>query len=385
MKKFISLLFLLIFISCKNDLDFILKNIKKYEKNISQHKSIDYDLDYKIKLYSSEDTLKYKVHCTLVRNLKDTIFGGAIWIGNDSIERYYDLKNIYLINHNRNEIIKFFPKKKQLWVMSNQLISEVYKIYFLKPNKLTEKYNDKNIITTFENSIIKKNKYQIISFKNKVENYTKDLFIKNNHLEIMNFYIKDLKQNENQFNQWKIYNTKYDTLTLMDLNDKLDFYKKKYTIRDFKEPKKKELLENGKLAPNIRGKYFPNKKKFILYEKNNKITILDFWYKDCEYCITSTSFLNKMKLKFSNKGLHIYGLNPIDTKAKDSTKLYDFIKNNGINYSTILINKKIALDYNIEGFPTFYIINSENKIIYSHKGFQKKDEIIIEEIIRKNL
>lgn len=66
--------------------------INRYIKNVSKFNSIDYDIKYKIKFYSLEDTLKYKVHCTLIRDPKDTIFGGAIWINNDSIERFYDLK-----------------------------------------------------------------------------------------------------------------------------------------------------------------------------------------------------------------------------------------------------------------------------------------------------
>src|SRR5690554_3537378 len=92
--------------------------VSDFENRISKSESWEYDIHYKMKYFSSEDdTLNYYSNCRLIRHKSDTIFGGSFGIKNDSIDRYYDLENIYIINHNNKKITKFFPEKGQDWAI----------------------------------------------------------------------------------------------------------------------------------------------------------------------------------------------------------------------------------------------------------------------------
>ncbi len=112
MKNFIYLLSIpFLFLSCQEEqsADSIIQN---FEKQVEKNKSWEYDVNYKMKYFSSdEDTLNYNSNVRLIKHKSDTVFGGSFWIKNDSIDRYYDLENIYIINHKKKRITKFFPHK----------------------------------------------------------------------------------------------------------------------------------------------------------------------------------------------------------------------------------------------------------------------------------
>jgi len=89
--------------------------VSEFENRISNSESWEYDVHYKMKYFSSnQDTLNYYSNCRLIKHKSDTIFGGSFWIKNDSIDRYYDLENIYIINHNSKKIKNSSQKKDKI-------------------------------------------------------------------------------------------------------------------------------------------------------------------------------------------------------------------------------------------------------------------------------
>jgi hypothetical protein len=135
-KYFYFILFLILFSSCnkENSAELI---IRKFEKQVEKNRSWEYDINYKMKYFSSdEDTLNYNSNVRLIKHKNDTLFGGSFWIKNDSIDRYYDLENIYIINHNQKKITRFFPHIGQDWAINGNTISGVLNSYFLREIKV---------------------------------------------------------------------------------------------------------------------------------------------------------------------------------------------------------------------------------------------------------
>jgi len=389
MKNFIYLLSIsCIFLSCQEEksADSIIQN---FEKQVEKNKSWEYDINYKMKYFSSdEDTLNYNSNVRLIKHKTDTVFGGSFWIKNDSIDRYYDLKNIYIINHNQKKITKFFPHKGQDWAINGNTISGVLNSYFLKANRLSKSLKDSTTVVRLNDTILRDSKINAIEFRFKddlpIEKQRKIFFFhEDNKLKSITYSVKF--QNEWQYNEWHFSNEKYNGLTHSDLQLEFSNLINKYEIEDYKEPDPKEMkpIANGIEAPAFKGFNFKLKDSISLKDYRNKYVLVDFWYKECFPCIKAIASLNKLRTEYSKNDLVILGLNPYDNKEKDKKKLEEFIEINKMNYPTIFVDNKVTKAYNVRAYPTFYIIDDSGNIVYSKIGHSEKNEKEIDSLLNK--
>jgi len=363
--------------------------ISEFENRISNSESWEYDVHYKMKYFSSdEDTLNYYSNCRLIKHKLDTIFGGSFWIKNDSIDRYYDLENIYIINHNSKKITKFFPKKGQDWAIRGNTVSGVLNSYFLKPNRLSKYLKDSTIVAKLNDTIIgKKNLNTIeVAFEDElpIEKQKKIFYFNHdNYLKDITYSVKF--QNEWQYNEWHFSNEKFNKVNDKVLKLEFDSLAKDYEIEDYKEPNPKEMqpLAIGLKAAKFKGLIFKENDSITLQDYNGKYVILDFWYKDCFPCIKAIASLNELRTKYSAKDLVILGLNPFDNKEKNKKKLNDFIEINKMSYPTIFVDHKVTKEYKVRAYPTFYIIDTKGKIVYSKVGYSEKNEKEIDSLLNK--
>lgn len=389
MKNFIYLIAIAFLLLCCQEEESADSIIQKFEKQVEKNKSWEYDINYKMKYFSSdEDTLNYNSNVRLVKHKSDTIFGGSFWIKNDSIDRYYDLENIYVINHNQKKITKFFPHKGQDWAINGNTISGVLNSYFLKENRLSKSVKDSTTVTNLNDTIFRDLKRKAIEFK-----YQDDLpfekqrktfyFDDNNNLKNIIYSVKF--QNEWQYNEWHFTNEKYNDITDSDLQIEFRKLNDSYEVEDYKEPDPKEMepIANGLQAPEFKGFNFQLNDSISLKNFRNKYVLVDFWYKDCFPCIKAIASLNKLRTEYSKNDLVILGLNPYDNKENDKEKLKAFIQINEMNYPTIFVDNKVTKAYNVRAYPTFYIIDDKGKIVYSKIGHSEKNEKEIDSLLNK--
>lgn len=145
---------------------------------------------------------------------------------------------------------------------------------------------------------------------------------------------------------------------------------------DFKpsSDKKAELIKTNVLAPDWEASYFTSNDKISLSKLKGKVVLLNFWIKNCGYCIASVPELNKLIKKYDSNDLTVIGINKHDKQA-DVAFFYEKFKP---DYNTVYdSNGNITKVYGIDGFPTIVIIDKEGKVIYAG-GFDK-------EIIDSNL
>jgi hypothetical protein len=211
MNKILFFTIITIFLfSCKPENKTVESVINDYENKTLSLNSIDYDINYKMKYFSSDDTLNYDTHCVLFRNKKDTIFGGEIWIENDSIDRYYDLENIYIIEHKKEKITKYFPHKGQDWAINGNIISGVKSIYYFKPEKLLKNLKDSTTTHQFSDTLINNTKHYQIKYRFadelSIEQQKKTVFINSTQNLISKISYSVKFQNEYQYNEWNIKN-----------------------------------------------------------------------------------------------------------------------------------------------------------------------------------
>lgn len=118
--------------------------------------------------------------------------------------------------------------------------------------------------------------------------------------------------------------------------------------------------------------------------KGEKLTLIDFWATWCKPCIQAIPKLRQLRENYKEKGLEIIGINT--DSPRNSAKVKAFTKTHNINYPILRdTNSNIARTLNVSAFPTLFIVNSANEIVYTHTGFKIGDEKIIEAEIEKLL
>ncbi len=133
---------------------------------------------------------------------------------------------------------------------------------------------------------------------------------------------------------------------------------------DFKPSldKKAELIKTNNLAPDWEASYFTSNDKISLGKLKGKVVLLNFWIKNCGYCIASVPELNKLIKKYNSNDFTVIGINKHDKQA-DVAFFYEKFKP---DYNTVYdSNGNITKDYGIDGFPTIVIIDKEGKVIYA--------------------
>jgi len=133
------------------------------------------------------------------------------------------------------------------------------------------------------------------------------------------------------------------------------------------------FLIAGPKVSNFKLKDLNNKTTSFNKIKGEKLTIIDFWATWCKPCLQAIPKLNKISEKYKDKGVVLIGINT--DSPRNAAKVKPFSKSYKINYIILRDpNSEIAAEMNVNSYPTLYILNEEDEIVYTHIGFRPGDE-----------
>ena len=153
-------------------------------------------------------------------------------------------------------------------------------------------------------------------------------------------------------------------------------------LKDYIPSKRPELLPLGSIAPNW-SLVSLDDKTVRLSDFRGQIVLIDFFYKSCYPCMLALPDLQDLHEKYGDKGLAIIGIDPIDTKEKDDIE--NFLGKRGVTYTVLLGGEDVAMDYNVSGYPTMYMLDKDGNTIYSEIGYGKGVKEELEAIIENYL
>lgn len=105
-------------------------------------------------------------------------------------------------------------------------------------------------------------------------------------------------------------------------------------------------------------------KKHSLSKYKGKVVVLDFWYKNCPWCIRSMPALKRVAERFKDKPCAVIGMN-VDKNEDDALLVMDTLQLNYVNVKAGEINKL----YGVTGYPTLFIIDKKGNYLDMHIGY----------------
>jgi peroxiredoxin len=139
------------------------------------------------------------------------------------------------------------------------------------------------------------------------------------------------------------------------------------------------LLATGTSAPAIGSLPAANGGTYSLAQyKGQKVVVLEFFAPWCPHCQNETTTLKQLQQAYGDKGVQVlsvsaspYGRNyeQGDTSPISMSDIQWFANTFGLNYPALFDpSLKAASAYNVQSYPTTYIINKQGVITYARTG-----------------
>lgn len=126
---------------------------------------------------------------------------------------------------------------------------------------------------------------------------------------------------------------------------------------------------------------------FTLEDVDGKIVNLDslllkgpvmmsFWALWCKMCIKELDALKPYAEEFDSLNITLLAIS--QDKTRSVPKVKPFATSHKWTYQVVLDPENMMRDlYNVQAMPTFFIIDQNKKIIFTHQGYKPGDEAII--------
>ncbi|MBF0553022.1 MAG: TlpA family protein disulfide reductase [Nitrospirae bacterium] len=134
----------------------------------------------------------------------------------------------------------------------------------------------------------------------------------------------------------------------------------------------------GKAAPDFTLKTLDGK-DFSLSTLKGKTILINFWATWCPPCVEELPSMNKLYLRYKQKGFEVVAISLDSSTAK----VKKYIAKNPLNFIVLLDpDKRVAKKlYKVSAQPTSYLISGEGKVVRKFFGSEDwSDDVIQKEI-----
>lgn len=355
-------------------------------KSMSIRNSVTYKADCLYKFFDDDDTIAFSSEVKLLKDVRDTIFGGYIsYDAADTVYKYYDLHGIYVVNTKSRKNERFDPHKGEYWAMTGNVRHDLVWEYFMEPEKLYKQAHGRAKLSLLADTVLSGSDcYKVrLDYPNE-EEYSEHRYTicitKTDKVPILRYW--QIKYQGNyQYSAIHITDYKFNTLKPGDFT--ADEKHRKYKVDTFVRTPPPPLLAKGTEAPAIKGQHYQQDLSEAEVDFKGKVTLLDFWYMSCFPCIQAIPTIEKLYEAYKDKGFQVFGINPYDMDRID--RMPKFLENNPIKYHIYITDTEIPKSYNVSGYPTFYIIDKAGKVHASFAGYGPETEEKLSKAIQEVL
>jgi hypothetical protein len=210
----------------------------KVTARLEQNNSISYNITYKCKLLYSQKLASIQGKVDLIRSNNDVNFGGIFWYKvSDTLEKYYDGKTIYQINHKTKKITSQNPSEGDLDLITQELDGDVIRIPFVAPKSISGLINNENKLKLSTYKKIKNSQCVNVKYPNdaRITDAEMDLVFDKTTFDILRIFSKMVFHSQSQSNEWIFSNIKYGEVTEKALKERFQKFNK-YKFEKFQKP-----------------------------------------------------------------------------------------------------------------------------------------------------
>ena len=365
--------FLCISISAQNR---YMSVIDKFVEKRKQYESISYDMVLLRKSFVMEDTILSVAHVDMVRDQKDTLFGGEFSIAiEDTLWYGYDGHHVMRGEIESSTLTIADPIKYPGVFITSTWVDNFLDYGFIKmgqgPKSLLA---DPMIKATFSDTLIGNWPCVAILFNlpDEGEVYNRTIFMA---IDTIEYYARSRMysaffQGNEQYTNWWFKEPKYGNNTTIE---KLDGSYES-TFKQIEQYSPDTSYEEKPIEfdyAQLTGKIYDKDEIVKLSDSKANLIILDFWYTSCYPCIKGIPSVNRLYRDFKDKGVAVYGVNMLDDEVKSKARLEKFFKNNLMEYTPLMVETTMADQIGIRSYPTLLVLDKDFHIIYMEDGFNE--------------
>lgn len=162
------------------------------------------------------------------------------------------------------------------------------------------------------------------------------------------------------------------------------WYYSTYT-KEYQPEKKiarKPMITPGSILPDWQLPVYKGDATTVLQSSSlkGKVVLMEFWIKNCAYCMESFTYLKELQQKFNTANVQILTVNAYDP-SKDVAFFYNREKP---AYKMLYAGQALAKDLGIYSYPQAILIDKDGKVIFAGV-FGKDSKAQVEEQIKKLL
>ena len=125
------------------------------------------------------------------------------------------------------------------------------------------------------------------------------------------------------------------------------------------------LDTNRQLSPELSAMTLDGN-SFDLASKELRSTVIYFFAPWCQYCSLSSDNLNRLRRLRDEDALRIVA---VALDWKDSDEVKRFAERHELNVPVLLGDAAIARDWKVYGFPTYYVLDSQSRVVSRDIGY----------------
>lgn len=121
-----------------------------------------------------------------------------------------------------------------------------------------------------------------------------------------------------------------------------------------------------------------------LQDYAGKATLVSFFFPSCPYCNAAFPEVQKLHDRHKDQGLVAVWINVVPDENK---KIPDWLEKNQFTIPVLIGASQASLqrDYKLKMTPTHYLLNPQGEILFTHAGYEKGDEVELEQVVQKAL
>lgn len=105
---------------------------------------------------------------------------------------------------------------------------------------------------------------------------------------------------------------------------------------------------------------------FDLASQNPRPTVVYFFAPWCQYCALSSDNLNRLRRL---RGEDALGIVAVALDWEDAEEVSQYAERHELNVPVLLGDAAIARDWKVYAFPTYYVLDSESRIVSRDMGY----------------